>query len=298
MLAGNVRYLRISGFHWTRDETGAAYDDAMRFLKDGDALILDLRGNGGGSHAAVQYLVSHFLEEDTLLMTFHRGSEPPVQSRTLAHVPAGRLQGKPLYVLIDGGVGSAGEDFVYDVQQFKLGELIGTRTAGAANNNGFTPIPPGFMLSVLEGRPIHAVSQTNWEGVGVAPDVEVPPAQALDVAHARALKGLMAKSGPTPAQRAEAAWAQVGIEARLHPVSLAPARLKTLAGRFGETQVSFRDGALWLVRARRPDARSLPLTEDGLFAVEGSERLRVRLTGKALELSWLGEPEPVVLTRS
>ncbi|MCY1039714.1 S41 family peptidase [Corallococcus sp. bb12-1] len=298
VLAGNVRYLKISSFRWTRDETGVAYDDAMRFLKDGDALILDLRGNGGGSHAAVQYLVSHFLEEGTLLMTFHRGSEPPVQSRALEHVPAGRMKGKPLYVLIDGGVGSAGEDFVYDVQQFKLGELIGARTSGAANNNWFTPIPPAFMLSVPEGRPVHAVSQTNWDGVGIAPDVDVPPVQALEVAHSRALKGLMAAPTPTPAQRAEYTWAQVGIEARLHPVSIAPARLKSLAGRFGEMQATFRDGALWLVRDRRPDARLTPLTQDGLFAVEGSERLRVRLTGKALELSRLGEPAPVVLARS
>ena len=108
----------------------------------------------------------------------------------------------------------------------------------------------------------------------------------------------MGTPGLAPAQRAEYAWALVAIEARLHPVSITPARLKPLAGRFGELEATFRDGALWLVRAQRPEARLTPLTEAGLFAVEGSERLRVRLTGKALELLWLGEPAPLVLTRS
>lgn len=298
VLPGNIRLLRISGFHWTRDETGVAYDEALRFLKDGDAYIIDLRGNGGGHAAAVQYLVSHFLDEDTLLMTFHRADAPPAQSRTLAHVPAGRLMGKPLYVLIDRGVASAGEDFAYDVQQFKLGELIGARTAGAANNNGFVPVAPCFMLSVPEGYPVHAVSQTNWEGVGVAPDVEVPPAQALEVAQLRALKRLMAAPGVAPQQLAAYTWARTALEARLQPVSVSPARMKSLAGRFGDVVATLREGALWLVRGKRPEARLVPLTAEGLFAVEGNDHLRVRLTGKTAELFWEGEPEPVVFSRS
>jgi hypothetical protein len=55
VLPGNIRYLRITGFEWVPDRTGAAYDDAMRFLREGDAVIIDLRGNGGGSSLAVQY---------------------------------------------------------------------------------------------------------------------------------------------------------------------------------------------------------------------------------------------------
>ncbi|WP_163868863.1 S41 family peptidase [Myxococcus eversor] len=294
---GNVRSMKVTGFMWVRDETGGAYDDAMRFLRDGDALIIDLRGNGGGSHAAVQYLVSHFLAPDTLLMTFQSGTQPPAQSRTLEHVPAGRLTGKPLYVLIDGRVGSAGEDFAYDVQQFKLGTLVGTRTAGAANNNALLPVAPCFQLSVSEGRPVHAVSQSNWEGTGVAPDREVPSAEALDVALSMALEGLSQRSGATAPERAEYAWARVGLEAKLLPVSLSPARLKSLAGRYGDIEVSLRDGSLWLVRPGRPPSRLVPMTEDGLFAVESSDSLRVRLPGKALELFWVTEPAPRVFAR-
>ncbi|WP_224361229.1 S41 family peptidase [Hyalangium versicolor] len=294
ILPGNIRYLKITGFEWVRDETGSAYDDAMRFLKDGDAVIIDLRGNGGGDAAAVQYLTSHFLDEDTLLLTFLSGA----QSRTLNHLPAGRLKGKPLYVLIDGGVASAAEEFTYHVQQFKLGELVGARTAGAANNNTLVPIAPGFLLSISVGRPVHAISHTNWEGVGIPPTVEAPPEKALDVAQSLALKRLAQAPGVAPPVLAEYAWAAVSVEARRNPVFVSPARLKALAGRYGTASISLRDNALWLTRPDRPTRRLSPLTADGLFAVEGVDMLRVRFTAQGLELLWQDDPAPLLYSKS
>jgi peptidase S41-like protein len=298
ILPGNIRYLRITGFEWVRDETGAAYDDAMRFLKEGDAIIIDLRGNGGGSAAAVQYLTSHFLPADTLLVTFLQDSAPPSQSRTLNYLPAGRLQGKPLFVLIDGGVASAAEEFAYHVQQFKLGELVGAGTAGAANNNRFVPVAPGFMLSVSFGRPVHAVSNTNWEGVGIKPSVEAPPVQALDVAQSLALTRLAQAPGVTPEQLADYTWARAGVEARLQPVSIPPKRLRALAGAYGDLNVTFRDAALWLTRPNRPARRLVPMNGEGLFAVEGADALRVRFQPKRLELLWRDETAPRVFEKS
>lgn len=303
-LPGNIRYLKINGFEWVNDETGAAYDDAVRFLKDGDAIIIDLRDNGGGSHAAVRYLVSHFMDGDTLEMTFLEGSQPPVQSRTLEYLPAGRLKGKPLYVLINNFTASAGEAFAYDVQQFKLGELIGVKTVGAANNNKLLPVAPDFILSVSYGRPEHPVSHGNWEGIGVAPDVETSSSQALDVAQMRALDRLSGDAKTTTEARTEYAWAKTGVEARLHPVTLPPSTLAALAGRYGKPEagpgpieIAYRDDALWLSRPNRPTARLSPLTQDGLFSIEGNDVMRAKLNGKTLELYWHDDPAPRVYPR-
>ena len=296
-LPGNVRYLQITGFEWLADETGAAYDDAMRFLKDGDAVIIDVRGNPGGDHAAVRYLVSHFLAGDVLLLTFLHGSELPRQSHTLENVPAGRLIGKPLYVLVDGHTGSAAEEFAYHVAQWKLGELVGATTGGAANNNDLVPIAPGFTLSVSVGRPVHALSGTNWDGVGVAPTVAVAPEQALAAAEQLALRKLAAAPGATPDTLAEYAWAAVAVDAELHPVTLAPARLAALAGRYGEATVTLRGDALWFQRTGKRLVKLAPLTTDGLFAVAGMDFFRVRLTGRTAELSWAGEPGPRIYPR-
>lgn len=192
VLKGNIRYLKISMFGWVNDEAGAAYDAAMKFLKGGDAVIIDLRGNGGGSHDAVRYGLSHFMAADKLLVTFLEAGKDPYPSWTLTHLPSGRMIGKPLYVLIDGKAASAAEEFAYSVQQFKLGTLIGQTTAGGAHNNRLAPIAPGFMLSVSYGRPVHPVSGGNWEAVGVKPDVEVPADQALERAEAMAREAITA----------------------------------------------------------------------------------------------------------
>jgi len=297
MLGGNVRYLKITGFEWANDLTGSIYDDAMSFLREADAAIIDIRGNGGGSPSAVRYLVSHFMPADILEMIFLQGSEPPVQSRTLENLPAGRLQGIPLYVLIDGSVASAGEHFAYDVQQFKLGELVGTRTVGAANNNELLPVAPNFILSVSYGRPVHAVSGTNWEGVGVSPSVETTTGKALESAHLLALRRLSERPSATAEDLADYAWAQISVAARLNAVTLAPTRLKSLAGRYSMYRVDFRDGVLWLSRPDRESARLSPLTAEGLFSIEGVDHLRVALTGQAMELLRAGEAVPRIFPR-
>lgn len=304
VLPGNVRYVKISHFDWVPDETGAVYDDAMRFLKDGDAWIIDLRGNGGGTSAAPHYLVSHFLAAGTHDFTSLAGDAPPELSRALDHVPAGRLTGKPLYVLVDGGTGSAAEAVAYDLQQFKLAEIVGAKTAGAANNNKLVPIAPGFILSISYGRPVHAVSRSNWDGVGVQPSAPCAPVQALDMAQAMALRKLSDGPGAAPEARVEYGWARVAVEARLHPVAFPAAQLQALAAHygepsagFGEMDVVFHDGSLWLDRPTRPSARLSPLTADGVFGIEGNDLLRARLTGKALELLWWDDPKPRVFAR-
>jgi len=299
ILPGNVRYLRIAGFEWIEDQTGAAYDDAIRFLRGGDAVIIDLRGNGGGSHAAVRYLLSHFMDGDQLDITFLEAGKDPIQSRTLEYLPAGRLKGKPLYVLINNQVGSGAEAFAYDVQQFRLGTLIGATTAGAANNNELSPIAPGFMLSCSYGRPVHPVSKSNWEGVGVKPDVAIDPKAALDVAQSLALTELLKRTDAKAADRGDWAWALPMAEARLHPPVAVQARLRSLSGQYGKERVLWRDGALYYVRRSGATARLIPLTADGLFTVDGfDDHLHIRLTSDAMEMQWNDEPAPTRLPRS
>ena len=297
ILGGNIRYLKIGQFHWVDDVSGQAYADAMRFLAGGDAIIIDLRGNGGGSGAAVQYLTSYFTKGEALLLTFLRGSETPVQSRALTYLPGPRLIDRPLYVLTDRGSGSAAEEFAYHVQQFKLGELIGQTTAGAANNNDLVPITPGFMLSISAGRPVHPVSDGNWEAVGVRPDIESAPAGALDVAQQRALARLASDPQRSPVEKAEYAWISAEVAARLAPPVLSAATLEPLAGRYGEATVTLREGSLWFTRAGRPERRLTPLDDKGLFAIDGVGGVRLRFFAGGLEMIRFGDPVPVRLMR-
>lgn len=298
ILPGNIRYLKIARFGWIDDTTGEAYDSAMRFLREGDAIIIDLRGNPGGDGAAVRYLVSHFLPPGTLEFSFLAGTNAPAQSRTLDYLPAGRIKGKPLYVLIDGNAASAAESFAYDVRQFKLGELVGAKTLGGANNNRFVPIAPGFMFSVSYGRPVHAISGTNWEGVGVEPSVPSPPAQALLTAERLALLHLKQASGIAAERIADYDWALAGLDAQLHPLSLSPAQLQPLTGQYRKVKIELQGGVLSMSRTGRPTERLIPLASDGLFGVEGSDLLRVRFASNSIEIIFKGDPAPPTVPRT
>lgn len=204
--------------------------------------------------------------------------------------------------MIDGAVGSAAEAVAYDLQQFKIAELLGAKTAGAANNNKLVPIAPGFILSISYARPIHVISKTNWEGIGVKPDVESDPNNALDVAQSLALKKLSEKTDVSAQVSNEYRWTQIAVEARLNPVIFTHERKKEFSGKFtsedyGEIEVKFENEDLWLKRPNRPLAKLYPLAKEGLFGIEGNELLRVRLNGKTLELFWWEYPTPRIFSR-
>jgi hypothetical protein len=273
ILAGNVRYARITNFLWTNDVTGRVIDETARFLGDGDAVIVDLRHNGGGDASAVERLISYFFDGgDRVLMTFHDGaSGEAIVTRVSKDLAAPRMVGKPLYVLIDGGTGSAAEEFAYHVQQFKLGVLVGDKTAGAANNNRLFPVAPGFVASVSEGRPVHPVSKTNWEGVGVEPDVA--STAALDQAQALALEGLIERAGA--AHRSAYEWTLADVESRLHPLKLSRNELRAYAGSYGIRTIRLTGDTLVFQRQGGEPTTLIPMAPD-LFAFANTTQVRVR----------------------
>jgi hypothetical protein len=275
ILSGNVRYVRVSGFYWTDDVTARVIDDAARFLSGGDAAIVDLRGNGGGEGDPVHRLISYFMKsEGQLLMSYHDSvSGETTDAHVLNDLPGPRMIGKPLYVLIDRGTGSAAEEFAYHVAQFKLGTLIGHTTAGAGNNNTLFPVAPAFMVSISTGLVTHPVSKTNWEGKGVPPDVDVAPPAALDQAQLLALRKLADGAGAE--QRAAYEWDIAALRARLEPVVLADDALAAYTGKYGIRTIRVDNHALIFQRDGREPVALRPLAPD-LFAFTNNDAVRVR----------------------
>jgi hypothetical protein len=293
ILPGNIRYLRLEHFQWIPRATATAYDDAARFLKDGDAVIIDLRGNGGGNSDAADYFSRKFLPPDPdpvrALLPQSRERDP-------------RWQGKPLYLLVDGGVASAAEAVSYGAQQEKTAIIVGSTTYGAANNNKKIPIAPRFVLSVSYNRPINPISGTNWEGVGVKPDIPVSGTAALDAAELDALDRLQAGAN-VPAQRlAEYRWAHVAIQARLQPIVINAKRLRTMAGSYGTIVLKDTPPGLRFYRADRPKRPQgvvmTPLDSAGLFGIDGYDDLRARVTATKIVLFHGAEDQQEVFLRS
>jgi hypothetical protein len=193
-LPGNVGYLDVRGFG-PAEFVGDAYGAALSLLAGTDALILDLRRNGGGEPGSVAYLMSHFFAEGDarhLNDIYYREGDETRQFWTSASVKSRYT--KPVYVLISGFTFSGGEECAYDFQTQKRGTLVGETTGGGANPGAFVALGHGLVAFIPNGRAINPVTKTNWEHVGVKPDVTVAAAQAEQTAYAQILRSLIAKA--------------------------------------------------------------------------------------------------------
>lgn len=193
ILDGNIGYMVVNGMQEDRDAIAAAF----AFLHKCDALILDLRGNVGGSGVADMWYMS-FLSEgpSRLLETVHGRKGPLFESKTIDVGDRSYGAKKPVFVLTSHLTFSAGEALAYDIQSFKRGLVVGETTGGGANPSisGKMPLGHGFLAKVPAGYIVNAATGTNWEGVGVKPDVEVPADQAFAKARSLALDRLSARA--------------------------------------------------------------------------------------------------------
>lgn len=226
----------------------------MAFLKGGDAVIIDLRQNGGGDGRAVHQIISQFVEAGRPLITFYKGSEASPTMRSLPGLST--MTGKPLYVLISGGTGSAAEEFSGHVAGYKLGELVGAKTSGGAFMNEIFPVEGRFELSVSIARPVLAATGKDWEGTGIEPTIPAPVESALQVAHLVAVNRLAAKADPLRRPALEGLAEGLGaIEKPGTPLN----PLQAYAGNFGDRQVSVENGKLWYRLGDRPPRLMIPL---------------------------------------
>jgi hypothetical protein len=246
VLPGNVRLVELVGFDWVGEESQKAIASAMQFLADGDAAIIDLRRNGGGSGRAVHEVISYFVEAGKPLISFRKGAE---SSPLMSSLPGlSGLVGKRLYVLTSGETASAGEEFVGHVSGYALGTVVGETTAGAAYMNSLHAFEEGFELSISEARPVLAATGKDWERVGIAPTLAVPAERALDAALAHALRA-MAEGAPDH-RKAELGAIADGVVAAAQNVTPA-LPLTAYTGTFGDRRVFLEGGRLRYQQERR-----------------------------------------------
>jgi hypothetical protein len=185
-LAGDIGYIEIVAFP-APEMFRPPVDRALAQLADTRALIVDVRRNGGGSPVSVAHLVSYFLDakEPVHINSFiwrSPGTETYRTDEFWSTPPPFSYAGKPVYVLTSERTFSGGEELAYDMQVMGLGALVGETTGGGANPGGGAPLAAGLSMFVPGGRAENPITGTNWEGVGVTPDVETPSADALKVA--------------------------------------------------------------------------------------------------------------------
>lgn len=198
ILDGNIGYLRLDEFGdpTLGGETAAA---AMRFVAHTDALIIDLRENHGGGSMGNVLATYLFGRKRIHLSDFHiRFKNEVFQSWTAPFVPGPKYADKPVFILVGPETASAAESFAYDLQSQKRVTVVGKKTAGAAHPGEFFRVSEHFAVFVPTGRPVNPLTKTNWEGVGVQPDIESDVEQSLTRAHTLALEQLLTRAAADP----------------------------------------------------------------------------------------------------
>ena len=224
-LPGNVGYIDLRGFQPAQfgAETVVA---AMNFVANTDALIIDLRRNGGGDPAMVALISSYLFGPEPVHLNdlYFRPTDSTRQWWTLPYVPGKRYgDKKEVYVLTSNRTFSAAEEFTYNLKNLKRATIVGETTGGGAHPGGTRRLSDHFAIFVPTGRAINPISKTNWEGTGVKPDVEVPADQALKVAHIAVMNKIVAKVSDPERQQA-IKRAITNVEKELDEIKQGPKR--------------------------------------------------------------------------
>ncbi|HZQ42698.1 MAG TPA: S41 family peptidase [Acidobacteriaceae bacterium] len=220
VLPGGVGLLQVDGFYpadYVREITAGA----AGFLSHTDAVILDFRQNHGGMVDGPLLLQSYFFKEMTHISdSYNRAENTTRQFWTMPVVPGPSLADKDLFILTSHDTFSAPEAFAYDMQALGRAKIVGEVTGGGAHGTKPYRLSTHFIASIPFNRGINPITHTDYEGVGVKPDVQVSAGQALLTAHILALRGILARTTVEPERKAELEKLIGDLEAKLKSGSL------------------------------------------------------------------------------
>ena len=186
-------YIDLRGFN---DETGGAdtVAAAMSFLQNTEALIFDLRQNGGGNPSMIQLISSYLFGDKPVHLNdlYWRKENKTDEFWTKPEQAKIKFTNKDIYVLTSNYTFSGAEEFSYNLKNLKRATIIGETTGGGAHPGGMVRLADHFGVFIPIGRAINPISKTNWEGTGVEPDIKVPKEQALKIAYKMALEKSLA----------------------------------------------------------------------------------------------------------
>ena len=276
-LEGNIGYLRFDQFadaRWGGDTAVAA----LQLLGYCDALIIDLRYNGGGNSNMIQLILSYFFDEQKHINSFFIPRENKTeQSYTSSYVRGRRLDKVDLYILTSQRTFSAAEEFTYDLKHMERATVIGETTGGgghtvATERNDELKIE----FNVPDTRAINPVTKTNWEGKGVVPHILCPMEEAFDRAYSLALKNLYEKTESKGNKKQWLKWVWEYQQTMIDPQDVHPDILRSYAGSFGPARIVFEEGVLSVIQPGRKNKEPLLAIDETTFIIQGDSNIRIQ----------------------
>lgn len=303
VMQGGVGYLRIDYFDGHVDESAPVIAGAMTLLASSDAIILDLRRNGGGNSRILPLFLGYFLGPDPVHFATQterwKGERQELVTR--ADVAGARHVNKPIYILTSGLTYSLAEQVTYHLKSFDRAVIIGERTYGGGNGWDPVVLNDDFYLRIPRLAFANAVTNTMFkEKEGIAPDIAVQSQEAKKRAYVEALSALYASTNDTQRQR-EINWALRIAKARANPPLTTKRGEKSYAGNYAEYEFAARADGLWLFFNDAPFVK-LERLAPGLYLDDRSIQRQFQFAASrhapatSVTMLRFGE-EPVVIAR-
>jgi carboxyl-terminal processing protease len=166
-LGGGAGYVKLR--HWL----APAQEDfrkALATLRDAPALVMDIRGNGGGETRVMLDIAGNFFERPAYYGGFRDRAGDVQKYHTRRNPEAYR---GPLVILVDEDSASASETFAAFMQEAGRAHVVGRTTAGSTLNQGGRRRFKGGGELRYSTRSFLTASGRELEGAGVTPDAEV-----------------------------------------------------------------------------------------------------------------------------
>lgn len=261
VLNGNIGYLGLNNF-WADNTYGKeTVKAALKFLQYTNALVIDLRTNGGGSPETVTIICSYFFRDRVHTNDlYNRAENSTVEFWTEPDSTLPAYINKPLYILTSNKTFSAAEEFAYNLQNLKRAVIIGETTGGGAHNTFEQPVGKGYIIHIPYGKAVNAITKSNWEGTGVKPDIEVPANNALATAQFKIFENLVANAKDED-ELFDLNWQLAFVKAMSEPVVIDEATLRTYAGIYGDRTFTVENGMLYYQRKGKPKFEMEPMTK-------------------------------------
>ena len=178
-ITSNIGYLQINTFG-SAEKTNDGLVKGMESIGSSDFLIIDLRENRGGDPNMVALLSSYFVEDNSLLWSIvDRNGEQQLEVRSASN--RNKFKGG-LCILTSRKTYSAAEAFAYTMKHAGRALIVGERTGGGAHLVDMMRINDKVDMRVPVARAYNHITDSNWERVGVVPDIIVKATDAKEAA--------------------------------------------------------------------------------------------------------------------
>lgn len=286
-LNGNIGYIKLDQL--LPPTLASGYEEKVaavfELVADTDALILDLRSNGGGYAEGVKLILSYFFNNNTIIsnsISRIDGNLVRSEERTY-HVKGRRVLTQNIYVLVSARTGSGAEAIAHTFKYSGRGILIGEKTYGAGYSFDEFTISKKYVAQIPNSTSMHPNASNNWEGVGVMPNIEVSSNEALEIARRVAIKDLLekekskAKNLQYSYRLKSLQWENNRLEDLKNINTLSKDQILEVVGQYGNRKIFNDNDELFYQRMNpdRPIKRLIPVGQDE-FLIEGMDEYRIK----------------------